>query len=148
MKRIAGTLRGAAGIVLSTAFLAGGSEGAFGGPNEAAARVEQLLQRLETQSKFSESRPDTYVLGEEDLNAFLAFRLRKYNPKGVESVRVIFRQDRLLVRGRRRPQQDGLEPEGPRGGPFGGTPWRGATRWKWTASWRWRMGADATALWD
>ncbi len=97
MKRIAGTLRGAAGIVLSTAFLAGGSEGAFGGPNEAAARVEQLLQRLETQSKSSESGPETYVLGEEDLNAFLAFRLRKYNPKGVESVRVVFRQDRLLV---------------------------------------------------
>ena len=97
MKRFAGTLRGAAGFVLSTALLAGGSGGAFGAPNEAAARVEQLLQRLETQSKSSDSRPETYVLGEEDLNAFLAFRLRKYNPKGVESVRVFFRQDRLLV---------------------------------------------------
>ncbi len=97
MKRFAGTLRGAAGIVLSAAFLAGGSGNAFGGPNEAAARVEQLLQRLETQSNSSESRPETHVLTEEDLNAFLAFRLRKYDPKGVESVRVVFRQDRLLV---------------------------------------------------
>jgi hypothetical protein len=97
MKRFAGTLRGAAGIVLSTAFLAGSFGGTFGGPNEAAARVEQLLHRLETQSKSSESRPETHVLSEEDLNAFLAFRLRKYNPKGVESVRVVFRQDRLLV---------------------------------------------------
>lgn len=97
MTRYARILRGAAGFVLSTAFLAGGSGGALGGPNEAAARVEQLFQRLETQSNSSGSRPGTYVLTEEDLNAFLAFRLRKYNPKGVESVRVVFRQDRLLV---------------------------------------------------
>ena len=98
MRRFTGTLRGAAACILSAAFLAGGSGNAFGGPNEAAARVEQLLQRLETQSESSESRPETHVLSEDDLNAFLAYRLQKYNPKGVESVRVVFRQDRLLVR--------------------------------------------------
>lgn len=98
MKRFARTLRGTAGFVLSAVFAAGGCGGAFGGSDEAAARVEQLLQRLEAQSKSSASRPETYVLSEEDLNAFLAVRLRKYNPKGVESVRVVFRQDRLLVR--------------------------------------------------
>ncbi len=97
MRRFAGTLRGTAGIVLCAVLSATVAGEAFGGPNEAAARVEQLLQRLETQSKSSESGPETYVLSEEDLNAFLAFRLRKYNPKGVESVRVVFRQDRLLV---------------------------------------------------
>ncbi len=97
MTRSARTIRGAAGFVLSTALLAGGPGGASGGPNEATVRVEQLLQRLETQSNSSESRPETHVLTEEDLNAFLDFRLRKYNPKGVESVRVVFRQDRLLV---------------------------------------------------
>lgn len=60
-------------------------------------RVEQLLQRLETQSKSSQPTPETFVLSEDDLNAFLTFRLRKYNPKGIDSVRVSFRQDRLLV---------------------------------------------------
>lgn len=98
MKRFAGTLRGAAGLLLSVVFVVGGCEGGFGGSDEAVARVEQLLQRLETQSESSASSPETYVLSEEDLNAFLAFRLRKYNPQGIESVRVVFRQDRLLVR--------------------------------------------------
>ena len=90
MKRFAGTLRGTAGFVLLAVFVAGGCGGTFGGSDEAAARVEQLFQRLEAQSESSASRPETYVLSEEDLNAFLAFRLRKYNPKGVESVRVVF----------------------------------------------------------
>lgn len=98
MNRFAGTFRGTAEFVLSTAFLATVSGGAFGGADEAAARVERLFQQLETQSKSPGSPPETHVLSEEDLNAFLAFRLRKYNPKGVESVRVVFRQDRLLVR--------------------------------------------------
>jgi len=98
MKRFAGPLRGAAGFVLSAVFLAGGWGGAFGGSDEAAARVERLFQQLETQSKSPESPPETYVLSEDDLNAFLAVRLRKYDPKGVESVSVVFRQDRLLVR--------------------------------------------------
>lgn len=98
MKRFTGTLRGAVGLVLSAVFAAGGCGGALGESDEAAARVEQLLQRLEAQSDSSASRSETYVLSEEDLNAFLAFRLRKYDPKGVESVRVVFRQDRLLIR--------------------------------------------------
>ena len=98
MKRIAGTLRGAAGFVLAVVLVVGGWGGAFGGSDEAAARVERLFQQLETQSKSPESPPETYVLSEDDLNAFLAFRLRKYDPKGVESVSVVFRQDRLLVR--------------------------------------------------
>ena len=98
MRRFSGTLRGAAGFVLSAVFVAGGCGGTFGGSDEAVARVEQIIQRLEAQSESSASRPETYVLGEEDLNAYLAFRLRKYNPKGVDSVRVVFRQDRLLVR--------------------------------------------------
>ena len=98
MMRFAGTLRGAAGFLLSAAFLATVFGGAFVGADEAAARVERLFQQLETQSKSPGSPPETYVLSEEDLNAFLAFRLRKYNPQGVESVRVVFRQDRLLVR--------------------------------------------------
>ena len=98
MKRFAETLRGAAGFVLSAVFVAGGWGGAFGGSDEAAARVERLFQQLETQSKSPGSPPKTYVLSEDDLNAFLAFRLRKYDPKGVESVSVVFRQDRLLVR--------------------------------------------------
>ena len=97
MRRFGGTRGGTAAIILSAAFVAGGSGAAFGGPDEAAARVEQLLQRLETQATSSEPRSETHVLSEEDLNAFLAFRLRKYNPKGVESVKVVFRQDRLLV---------------------------------------------------
>ncbi len=98
MKRFAGTLRGAAGFVLAALFVAGGWGGAFGESEEAAARVERLFQQLETQSQSPESPPETYVLSEDDLNAFLAFRLRKYDPQGVESVRVVFRQDRLLVR--------------------------------------------------
>ena len=98
MKRFAGTLGGAAGLVLTAVLAAGGCGGAFGGPDEAVARVEQLLQRLEARSQSSASSPQTYVLSEEDLNAFLAFRLRKYNPQGVESVRVVFRRDRLLIR--------------------------------------------------
>lgn len=98
MKRFAGTHTGAAGIVLSIVFLAGIPESASGGPNEAAVRVEQLLERLKTQSESSESRPETHVLSEADLNAFLAYRLQKYNPEGVESVKVLFRQDGLLIR--------------------------------------------------
>ena len=97
MRRFAGTLRGAAGVLLAAVLLVPVPGESLGDPSEAVVRVEQLLKRLETQSDSSGSRPETYVLSEEDLNAFLAFRLRKYNPKGVESVKVRFRQDRLLV---------------------------------------------------
>ena len=98
MMRFAGPLPGAADFVLLAVFAAGAGGAALGGSNDAADRVEQLFQRLEAQSESSASRPETYVLSEEDLNAFLAFRLRKYNPKGVESVKVVFLQNRMLVR--------------------------------------------------
>ena len=97
MRRFAGTLRGAAGVLLAAVLLVPVPGESLGDPSEAVVRVEQLLKRLETQSDSSGSRPETYVLSEKDLNAFLAFRLRKFNPKGVESVKVRFRQDRLLV---------------------------------------------------
>ena len=140
MRRFAGTLRGAAGVLLAAVLLVPVPGESLGDPSEAVVRVEQLLKRLETQSDSSGSRPETYVLSEEDLNAFLAFRLRKYNPKGVESVKVRFRQDRLLVQADVDLSKVASSKNTPQAGLLTALLGEAAIRWKWTVSWRWRIG--------
>ena len=80
--------------LLLVCFLCGWTiQGNLRGSDNAALKIERILQQLEAQTNSPSSDSGKYVFNEEDFNAFLSYRLKRYRYDGIEAVQVGFYQD-------------------------------------------------------